>query len=411
MTSESHHQPLTLAAFRRDVDMSQQGETSVVKDRETQRFYSFGQAETFIINQLDGKTSPEEIIVKTRAILGAELDMETLRVFYHGLWTRGLLEDENYKPAPMIISNSRIKGTPLYLRFNIHNPDQQLIRLHKALPWIFHRWFHFISILIIALATLIFISNGDEVTRDFTQILTLGSIAPAWIVILLTTTCHEYAHGLTCKHYGGEVTEMGFILLFFQPGMYVNVSDSWLFPEKNKRIRVMLAGVVFEIILWALAIIFWRISAPETLISYVALLILGTSGVRLFLNLNPLIKLDGYYALSDWLEIPNLRQKSLGYFINRLRHPFSKPTQDTGRRHRRIFFYYGLFSALFSVWIITVIASVVAGYLTNELQGIGFILFLCLLAVVLKGPLTKLKTKLFAQKHTETDIQVPEKSL
>jgi hypothetical protein len=62
----------------------------------------------------------------------------------------------------------------------------------------------------------------------------------AWVVLLFVTMCHEFAHGLTCKHYGGEVHEVGFLLIFFMPCFYCNVSDAWLFKEESKRLWVTL---------------------------------------------------------------------------------------------------------------------------------------------------------------------------
>ena len=50
------------------------------------------------------------------------------------------------------------------------------------------------------------------------------------------SVAHEVAHSLMCKRFGGEVHEMGFMLIYFQPALYTNVSDAWLFPERRKRL-------------------------------------------------------------------------------------------------------------------------------------------------------------------------------
>ena len=81
-----------------------------------------------------------------------------------------------------------------------------------------------------------------------------------------------------------------------------------LFPEKSRRLWVTFAGAYFEIFLWALATLAWRVTKPWTPLNHLALVVMATSGIKTLFNLNPLIKLDGYYLLSDWLEIPNLRQ-------------------------------------------------------------------------------------------------------
>src|SRR5258707_5244839 len=154
-------------------------------------------------------------------------------------------------------------------------------------------------------------------------------------------TLHEFAHGLTCKHFGGHVREIGFILIFFQPAFYCNVSDAWLFPQKSHRLWVTFAGAYFEIFLWAIATFVWRVTDPNTVINYLALVVVATSAVKTFFNLNPLIKLDGYYLLSDFLEIPNLRQRAFGFLGGLFRriwgtagHNIQETTPPERRRYR-----------------------------------------------------------------------------
>ena len=101
------------------------------------------------------------------------------------------------------------------------------------------------------------------------------------------------------------------MLIYFSPALYVNVSDAWLFPEKSKRLWVGFAGPYFELFLWALATWVWRLTNTDTAINFVAFIVMLTSGVKTLFNLNPLIKLDGYYLFSDWLEIPNLKGKGV----------------------------------------------------------------------------------------------------
>src|SRR5439155_2123288 len=129
----------------------------------------------------------------------------------------------------------------------------------------------------------------------------------------VTTTLHEFAHGLTCKHYGGEVHEIGFLLMFFIPCFYCNVSDAWLFDRKSKRLWVTFAGAYCDLCLWAVAVFVWRLTVADTMVYYVAWVALSVCGARIFFNFNPLLKLDGYYLLSDWVEIPNLRQRSWAF--------------------------------------------------------------------------------------------------
>ena len=156
-------------------------------------------------------------------------------------------------------------------------------------------------------------SDWNEIVRDLRHLYRFDALVLAWITVLTVTTAHEFAHGLTCKRFGGEVHEIGFLLLYFQPAFYCNVSDAWLFPKKSHRLWVTFAGAYLEIFVWSLATLAWRATEPDTWINFVAMVVMATSGIKSVFNMNPLIKLDGYYLLSDYLEVPNLRQRSTSY--------------------------------------------------------------------------------------------------
>src|SRR5262249_61144614 len=114
----------------------------------------------------------------------------------------------------------------------------------------------------IRVAGLLFWANRFELATEFQAALRWESILLVWLAVFVVTMLHESAHGLTCKRYGGEVHEIGFLLLFFMPCFYCNVSDAWLFREKSKRLWVTFAGGYFELFLWALAVFIWRMTLP-----------------------------------------------------------------------------------------------------------------------------------------------------
>ena len=386
------------AVIRGDLETSRQQadgeEVFVVKDPATGRFYRFGAAERFIIEQLNGATAPEEICRKAEAEFGEELERATLDAFVESLRQRGLLETPETRAALDRRRQGRIRGTLLYLRLKAFDPDRLLDWLLPRLRFCFTPAFVMGSATLIVLAVFVLLANGDEIARDITSIFRFEAILTALIIILTSTILHEFAHGLTCKHFGGKVHEMGFLLLYFQPALYCNVSDAWLFPEKRKRLWVTFAGGYFELILWALAVITWRVSAPETLFNYAALVLIATSGIRVFFNVNPLIKMDGYYLLSDWLEIPNLRARAVGYVKARLgalwRWERGRAGEEATPRERRIYLAYGLLALVFSIWILSFIASRIGGFLVENYDGTGFVVFMGLLLIAFWQPLKRL---------------------
>src|SRR5207245_2999095 len=114
----------------------------------------------------------------------------------------------------------------------------------------------------------------------------VGMVLVAWLVAYTVSAAHEFAHGFTCKRFGGHVHEMGFMLIYLQPAFYCNVSDAWLFAEKSKRLWVTISGPYLESFLWAMAVIVWRVTDAGTWPSAVALGVVAAAALRQVINLD-----------------------------------------------------------------------------------------------------------------------------
>src|SRR5262249_41538291 len=123
--------------------------------------------------------------------------------------------------------------------------------------------------------------------------------------------------GLSCKYYGGEVHEMGFLLMCFSPALYCNVSDAWVLPNKWHRIIISFAGIYVELIIAAAATWVWWYTPTQPFINNLSLSLMVVCSVStVVFNANPLMRYDGYYVLADWLEIPNLSEKANRFLSN-----------------------------------------------------------------------------------------------
>ena len=366
--------------LRSDLVISQQetaGEVMyVLKDPATGRFFRFREPEYAIARRLDGATPLDGIASAVSVELGVEADVAALQPFVNQLQRQGLLESAN--GARPTAHAGPFRGNILWFRLKAFDPDRLFDRL---LPWVrfcFTRPFLVAAgaLLIWAIATTVVYSA--EIKADLWRLWTFESLLFAWITVLTVTTLHEFAHGLTCKHFGGRVHEIGVLLIYLQPAFYCNISDAWLFPQKSRRLWVTFAGAFFELVLWALATLVWRVAERGTWVSGAALVVMATSGIKQFFNLNPLIKLDGYYLLSDWLEIPNLRQRAFAYVFAAFTRlcwgraavpelPAATP------RERHVFYTYGALAFGFSYWLLASILIGLGGYLTATFQAWGFV--------------------------------------
>jgi putative peptide zinc metalloprotease protein len=382
--------------FRDDLIISRQefDKTTyyVIKDPVTQKFFRIKEFEYFITRNLDGATSHREVIERFERQFSVQLRPETLEKFIRRLGDLGFLEGEVPQEdlAKLQYERRTFPGRLLFIKLKGFDPDRFLNRIKRYSRILFTPYFLAVSVFVIVLAALITISNWGDLGYSFTGIFKIATIFKVWIAIFLVVVLHEFAHALTCKHFGGEVHEMGFLLLYLQPCFYCNVSDTYLFKEKSKRLWVTFAGAYCQIIVWAAATLLWRITALDTGLNSFLFVVVVTSGVTVLFNFNPLIKLDGYYLLTDHLEIPNLRKKAFQYISAALKRRFLRQVDsetDVSSRVRRIYLRYGVLSLLYSAILLGFIALKVERFLVSRMGGVGFILFSLLVLLILKRPI------------------------
>jgi multidrug resistance efflux pump len=353
----------------------------VVKDPVSGGFFCLREAEHFITQQLDGGTPLDVIRHRTEDRFGASVPPETLDAFIRTLDRHGLLQRETAGKAGRE-QTGRVQGSLLYLRFRILNPARLFDRLVRLVPFAFTPHFVVFAVATVLLAAGVTIANWEDYVEGVSGLYQLSTVPLLIVLMFLVVSAHEVAHGVTCRRFGGEVRDAGVMLIYFQPALYCDVSDAWLFPEKSRRFWVSFAGPFFELFLWALATVAWRVTDEETWINHLALIVMTASGVKTLLNFNPLIKLDGYYLLSDYLDIPNLRRKSFRYVGGLARRLFgadSPAPPAPSRRERRIYAAYGLAAMAGSVALLIYVAVTVGDFLIVNGQPMALLLFTGLL--------------------------------
>jgi putative peptide zinc metalloprotease protein len=386
---------LLLPRFRSDLVISKQesasGNIYVIKDPRIGRFVRFRDAEYFIAQQLDGETSLEEIRIRGEKHFAAPLSQTSLEQFAQKLLTLGFLETTDAPRNKVESRRSRFGGNLFYLRFKVYDPDQFFERVVPKIWFLFTRPFAFLSVAVILLAAGVTITSWPELHHSWARLYQPGALFLAWVTFIAIIIGHEFAHGMTCKRYGGKVHEVGMLLVYLQPAMYCNVSDAWLFPEKRKRLLVTLAGAWFEVFCWGLAVLLWRVTDPATMLNFLALVISTTLGIKSLFNLNPLIKLDGYYLLSDLLEIPNLRRNAYSHIGNCLCRLWSRRQKvpETTRRERRIYWLYGVLATVYSTWLMSFLLIGFGMFLTRRYQSWGFIGFTAIVVILFRHSLRR----------------------
>jgi putative peptide zinc metalloprotease protein len=204
--------------------------------------------------------------------------------------------------------------------------------------------------------------------------LTVPGALPFWallLVLLVNFIIHEAAHGLACKAYGRRVISSGFGLQLGWPFFFVNTNEIWL-EKRGPRIVVNLAGPASNALLAGICCLLLLVT-PNPELRTALFQIAAIAYVLVYININPLMELDGYFALMDWVEIPGLRRKALTYVRRRLlRRP--QPAAIS-RREQRIFSWYAILTPVYILFTMFQFSffldSLVGGPLMEGLKLLG----------------------------------------
>ncbi|HND54119.1 MAG TPA: hemolysin D, partial [Pirellulaceae bacterium] len=295
----------------------------VIKEPVGLNYFRFHEEEYAILQMLDGETSLEQIKERFEdEFTPQKITYPDLQQFIGMLHRSGLVISDSSGQGRQLMKRGDQKrrqewmnkfANMFALRFRGIDPENLLNWLYPRTAWFFSWWF-FAIWCFLGLSALSLVAVEFDIFRARLPAFHEFFAAKNWIFLGITMAVvkvlHEFGHGLSCKHFGGECHEMGFMLLVFTPALYCNVSDSWMLPNKYARAAIGAAGMYVEVFLASIATFLWWFSEPG-LLNHICLSVMFICSVStVVFNGNPLLRFDGYYILMDLAEIPNLRQKS-----------------------------------------------------------------------------------------------------
>ncbi len=304
----------------------------IVKDPVSLKYHRLRKPEIIVLEMLDGKSTLEDIKEKLQYEFPTKIvRLSDLQSLVSSLYRAGMLLSDAPGQAEQLLKRDgetkqremigRLSNV-LAIRFPGYDPERILNWLHPKLGWIFDRTGIIIWCIVAITAGSLLVANLDEFRQrlpNFYEFFSARNFFWLALVMAVTKIGHELGHGLSCKHFGGECHEIGFMLLVFTPAMYCDTSDSWLLPNKWHRAFIGFAGMYVEVFLASIATFLWWFTQPG-LFNFMCLNVMFVSSIStVIFNANPLLRYDGYYILSDILEIPNLAQKSRLAMMNALR--------------------------------------------------------------------------------------------
>ncbi len=208
----------------------------------------------------------------------------------------------------------------MFMRLPLIDPENLLKRLLPLLRPFLSPKGAVIWLACVLFALKVLAENFEAVTVEAHGILAPANLIFLYGGLVLIKTVHEFGHALLCKRFGGEVHTMGVMLLIFTPLPYMDATASWSFRSRWERALVGAGGLLFELFFAALAVLVWAKTGPGVVHSLAYNMMFIASVSTVLFNANPLLRYDGYYILSDLLDIPNLHGRSLTHLRHLVEH-------------------------------------------------------------------------------------------
>ncbi len=355
----------------------------VIKDPVTLRYFRMQPVEHLLATQLDGQRTARDLLAilqqqDPEGNLGVQDVLRFVGMLHeaHLLVGHGAGHAEWLKQRRAATKRKHILELAqnfLFFKLPVFQPDRLLGILDKTIGrLIFTKAAGMAALALIFVALWNVLTHMDRFTHMSYSLLSWQNMFVLYCVFTVTKVFHEFGHGLTAKHFGGEVSSMGVMMFIVTPSFYCDTSDAWMIPSRAARLWINAGGIVVELVMAALATFVWLNTPDDGLLNQIALnIMISCSVATLFFNANPLMRYDGYYFLADLLEIPNLMTKGrqlLGCYLQKYLLGL-KPTMppDAGRAFWLV--AYALGSAVYR-WVV-VFGIIAMLYLFFDRYGMG----------------------------------------
>ncbi|HWA12947.1 MAG TPA: PqqD family peptide modification chaperone [Burkholderiales bacterium] len=373
----------------------------VLQDHSSRRVHRFAPTAYTVIGLMDGHRTVGEIWDAACSKLGddAPTQEEIIRLLaqLHGA---DILQceippdvDEMLRRRDKLRSMKLIAllMSPLSMKFPLFDPERFLNATVGLVRPLFTWYGALLWLAIVAGAVVEAGLHWPELTKDITdRALAPQNLLLIWLTFPVLKAFHEFGHAYAVKRWGGEVHEMGIMLLVFMPVPYVDASAASAFREKYPRVVVGSAGMLVEAVVAALAVFVWVNVEPGLVrsVAYNVILIAGVS--TLVFNANPLLRFDGYYIFGDLIEIPNLRARANRYFMYLVeRHllGMAESQEPEGTpSEKRWMLAFAISSFIYRMFVTFAIVMLVAGkYFIFGVILAGFALVGALVLPLVKG--------------------------
>ena len=398
-SSQSQNQPLPL--LRRDIkiykgpDERDGSPTYNCLDPVKAQYFKLSWAGMKIIQSLKPGMTLQQLVHAINASSNLKVTPEEIKAFFEDAARNNLL-DIHRSSDSILKESERRKMNPifwvlfhyLYIRVPILNPDHFLARtLHYVRPLVSTP--ACCIYLILTILGLIFLINRfSEYLDTFTYFFNFQGLLIYASAITIVKIIHEFSHAYVAKFYKLHIPTMGIAFIVLWPVLYTDVTDGWKLSKRSQRLAISVAGICAELVLAGLSTLGWVFSEPGPLQSVFFVVSSATWVSTLFINLNPAMRFDGYYLLSDVAGIDNLQPRSFAFARWQLRKwllGLNVPPPEEGISTKQGLFMvvYSIYTWIYRITLYTVIAVFVYYKFTKIL---GIFLFMVEIAFFIIPP-------------------------
>jgi putative peptide zinc metalloprotease protein len=290
-----------------------------VHDPVVNRFFRIGWLEFALLSRWRAGDDPQALLAQVRAETTLQVDASQLEALETFLRAHQLLRAEGAEGTARLVRAAQAgRESPLswllhhYLFFRVPllRPERWLVRTLPWVQWLYSRAFLVVTCGAALVGLMLAARQWDTFTHTLSETLSPAGIAGWALALVVAKTLHELGHAWTATRYGLRVPQMGVAFVVLWPMLYTDTGEVWKLADRQRRFRVAAAGIAAEFALAAWATLAWSLTADGDLRS--ALFFLATTSwvVTLGINASPFMRFDGYFLLSDVLDLPNLHARS-----------------------------------------------------------------------------------------------------
>lgn len=264
----------------------------------------------------------------------------------------------------------------LFFRVPLVNPDRQLQRLLPRVRPLASHGFGLASLIALFLGVLLAWRNWEAFGAQAVDLLSWQGLALYGMTVVAVKFAHECGHAFTAKHHGCRVPTMGLAFMVLWPVAYTDTSEIWRRADRRARLQVALAGIRTELTIAAWSTLAWGL-LPDGALRTSAFILATSSWIStVAVNFSPFMRFDGYFILCDWLDEPNLHERSFAmarWWLRRLLLGWpAPPPEPLSKRRRGFFIAFALLTWMYRLALYLTIAALVYHF---AVKALGIVLF------------------------------------